>query len=194
MGWSHSIYSTYNPPISDSLLPISGGCKNFGWSGRLADSKMEMMGGRQTIYSAALLAAKGEETGPAPEPVAKPSPEADESATATKAMPTPSKSPLRKAGRQPARPQQLPPYNVVLLNDNDHTYAYVVGMLGSIFGHPRTQAYKMAQEVDQSGRVIVWTTHRELAELKRDQIHAFGTDNAVATCSGSMSALIEPAN
>jgi ATP-dependent Clp protease adaptor protein ClpS len=101
---------------------------------------------------------------------------------------------VRKARRQPARPQQLKPYNVVLLNDDDHTYAYVVGMLGSIFGHPRTQAYKMAQEVDQSGRVIVWTTHRELAELKRDQIHAFGTDNAVATCSGSMSALIEPAN
>jgi len=132
-----------------------------------------------------------------PDPSATPSPAAGESATATpatKAAPVRPKSPARKARRQVGPPQQLRPYNVVLLNDNDHTYDYVVGMLRSIFGHARAQAYKMAQEVDQSGRVIVWTTHRELAELKRDQIHAFGTDISVATCCGSMSALIEPAN
>jgi len=47
--------------------------------------------------------------------------------------------------------------------------------------------------VDETGRVIVLTTHRERAELKRDQIHAYGTDRRVATCKGSMSSVIEPA-
>lgn len=99
----------------------------------------------------------------------------------------------RKAKRAAQKPQQLPPYNVILLNDNDHSYEYVVEMLHSIFSHTRQQAYQMACEVDSSGRVIVFTTHREHAELKRDQIHAFGTDITVSSCAGSMSAVIEAA-
>ena len=34
----------------------------------------------------------------------------------------------------------------------------------------------MACEVDTTGRVIVDTTTKERAELKRDQIHAYGPD------------------
>ena len=30
---------------------------------------------------------------------------------------------------------QLPPYNVVLLDDDDHSYAYVIEMLGDVFGY-----------------------------------------------------------
>jgi ATP-dependent Clp protease adaptor protein ClpS len=37
------------------------------------------------------------------------------------------------------------------------------------------------------------TTHKEKAELKRDQITAYGADARMATSAGSMSALIEPA-
>jgi ATP-dependent Clp protease adaptor protein ClpS len=43
------------------------------------------------------------------------------------------------------------------------------------------------------GRVIVDTTTKERAELKRDQIHSFGPDWRVPHCRGSMSAVIEPA-
>ena len=81
------------------------------------------------------------------------------------AAPRPSRKPEQK---------QLPPYNVVLLDDDDHSYQYVIKMLGQLFAHPLERAYKMAKEVDSSGRVIVLTTHKEQAELKRDQIHAFG--------------------
>jgi ATP-dependent Clp protease adaptor protein ClpS len=52
----------------------------------------------------------------------------------------------------------------------------------------------LAKEVDREGRVILMTTHKELAELKRDQIHSYGTDQRVATCKGSMSAVVEPAD
>jgi len=87
----------------------------------------------------------------------------------------------------------LPPYNVVLLNDDDHSFDYVIGMLQQLFGHPPERGYQMAYEVHTQGRVIVWTGPKEVAELKRDQIHAFGPDKGIPRCKGSMSAEIEPA-
>jgi ATP-dependent Clp protease adaptor protein ClpS len=91
------------------------------------------------------------------------------------------------------RPGKLPPYNVVLLDDDDHSYPYVIEMLGKIFGYDEQKAFKMAKEVDETGRVIVLTTHKEKAELKRDQITAYGADVRMASSKGSMSAVIEPA-
>ncbi len=90
------------------------------------------------------------------------------------------------------QPRRQPRYHVVLWNDNDHTFAYVITMLADIFGHPRERGAQMAKEVDSQGRVIVLTTTREHAELKRDQIHAYGKDVSVDECKGSMSATIEP--
>jgi len=86
-----------------------------------------------------------------------------------------------------------PPYNVILLDDNDHSFEYVIHMLKVLFGHPPERGYRMAVEVDTTGRVIVATTHLEQAELKRDQIQAFGPDPLIPRCKGSMSATIEPA-
>lgn len=87
----------------------------------------------------------------------------------------------------------MPPYNVILLNDDDHSYDYVVLMLNAVFGHPPEKGFKMALEVDKTGRVVVATENLEVAELKRDQIHAFGPDPLIPRCKGSMSALVEPA-
>ena len=87
----------------------------------------------------------------------------------------------------------LPPYNVVLLDDDEHSFEYVILMLKTLFGHPPEKGYKMAVEVDATGRVVVATTNLEQAELKRDQIQAFGPDPFIPRCKGSMSATIEPA-
>ncbi len=89
--------------------------------------------------------------------------------------------------------EQLPPYNVVLLNDDDHTYEYVIEMLLRLFGIEPGRGFLMAKMVDAQGRVNIVTTHKELAELRRDQIHAFGRDQRIMACKGSMSAIIEPA-
>jgi ATP-dependent Clp protease adaptor protein ClpS len=90
--------------------------------------------------------------------------------------------------------KRQPPYNVVLLNDDDHTFQYVIHMLKQLFGYPEEKGYQMALEVHTSGRVIVLTTTKEHAELKCDQIHAFGPDPwSTRDCKGSMSSLIEPA-
>ncbi len=85
-----------------------------------------------------------------------------------------------------------PRWQVVLLNDDDHTYDYVIEMLVALFGHTIEQAFAMACEVDASGRVVVDTTSRERAELKQEQIHAYGADWRMPRSAGSMSAEIEP--
>jgi ATP-dependent Clp protease adaptor protein ClpS len=91
------------------------------------------------------------------------------------------------------RTKKQPPYNVVLLDDNDHSYDYVVRMCRNLFAMSEQKAYLAAVEVDSSGRVILLTTTREHAELKRDQIHGLGADRLIARCAGAMSAIIEPA-
>jgi len=93
----------------------------------------------------------------------------------------------------PAR-QPLPPWNVVLLDDNDHTYEYVIEMLHRLFGYAIPECYLMARTVDTDGRVIVMTTHRERAELERDRIQAYGADPRIRTCKGSMTAILERAS
>jgi ATP-dependent Clp protease adaptor protein ClpS len=85
-----------------------------------------------------------------------------------------------------------PLWNVVLINDDDHTYEYVVEMLVRLFGHSPERAFQCARQVDKEGRSVVDTTSKERAELKRDQIHAFGPDARISRCKGSMSADIEP--
>jgi len=93
---------------------------------------------------------------------------------------------------QRQEPKRLPPYHVILWNDDAHSYPYVITMLQSLFGHPPEQGYQLAKEVDTQGRVIVCTTTKERAELKRDQIHAYGKDDLIDGCQGSMKASIEP--
>jgi ATP-dependent Clp protease adaptor protein ClpS len=83
---------------------------------------------------------------------------------------------------------------VVLWDDDDHTYTYVIRMLRKLFSHSFQRSYEMACHVDRNGRVICLTTTLEHAELKRDQILAFGRDEAIMHCKGSMSATIEPAS
>ena len=93
---------------------------------------------------------------------------------------------------QDKRPKRQPRYHVLLWNDDDHTYEYVITMLSELFGHPIEQGYQLAKEVDAAGRAVVMTTTMELAELKRDQISAYGKDVLIAGCKGSMSSTIEP--
>jgi ATP-dependent Clp protease adaptor protein ClpS len=100
---------------------------------------------------------------------------------------------VEREERKEKKPKRQPPYHVVLWNDDDHTYAYVIEMLAKLFGHPVEKGFHLARQVDSQGRAVVWTTAKEHAELKRDQIHAYGKDVGIEGCKGSMSATIEPA-
>ena len=90
-----------------------------------------------------------------------------------------------------APPALEPPWHVILLDDEVHTHEYVIEMLGAIFGHSPELALRMAREVNAAGRVIVATVHKELAELRQQQIEEYGPDKRVPECQVSMRATIE---
>ncbi|MCC6393672.1 MAG: ATP-dependent Clp protease adaptor ClpS [Bryobacterales bacterium] len=86
-----------------------------------------------------------------------------------------------------------PLYNVVLLDDDEHSYDYVIEMLQKLFLLSHDAAYRHAVEVDSIGRTIVLTAELPLASFARDQIHGFGADWRIPKSKGSMSAILEPA-
>ena len=85
-------------------------------------------------------------------------------------------------------------YHVVLLDDDEHTYDYVIEMLQKLFFLAVEAALQHAIEVDNTGRTVVITCERPEAEFARDQIHAFGADPRMAKSKGSMSAVLVPAS
>jgi ATP-dependent Clp protease adaptor protein ClpS len=105
-------------------------------------------------------------------------------------MPKATVSPEAKVAKE----ERLTPlYRVVLLDDNDHTYDYVIEMLQKLFIFTLDEAFRHAEEVDRSGRTVLITCELPQAEFARDQIHAYGPDARLPRSKGSMSAVVEPA-
>jgi ATP-dependent Clp protease adaptor protein ClpS len=109
----------------------------------------------------------------------------DAAGTGTMVAPTEPKAERKK--------REVPRYHVILWDSDQHTYDYVERMLRELFGHTKEQCRKMAETVDAEGKVIVLTTTKEHAELKRDQIIAYGKDELMKNCKGSMHSTIEAA-
>jgi ATP-dependent Clp protease adaptor protein ClpS len=86
-----------------------------------------------------------------------------------------------------------PNYHVIIWNDEEHSYEYVIEMLMKLFKHPFEKAMDITTEVDRKGKGIAWTCHRELAELKCEQILTYGPDRTMAISKGSIRATIEQA-
>ncbi len=84
-------------------------------------------------------------------------------------------------------------YHVIILNDDDHTFEYVIEMLQAVFGFNNDTALAHTMEADATGSSIVLTTSLEEAEQKRDEVHAYGPDWRLPRCCGSVTALVEPA-
>ena len=84
-------------------------------------------------------------------------------------------------------------YHLVLLDDDDHSYAYVVEMLGRLFGYGKEKAFAIAAMVDGQGRAMVETADYDRVSRDQRRIHDYGPDPRIERCSGSMSALVEEA-
>jgi ATP-dependent Clp protease adaptor protein ClpS len=84
-------------------------------------------------------------------------------------------------------------YHVVLLDDDEHTYDYVIEMLQKLFFMAVETALRHAIEVDSTGRTVVITCEKSEADFARDQIHAFGADPRMPKSKGSMTAVVIPA-
>ena len=84
-------------------------------------------------------------------------------------------------------------YHVIILNDDEHTFDYVIEMLQAIFRFSYATALARTMEADATGSSILLTCGLEEAESKRDQIHAYGPDWRMPNSRGSVVALVEPA-
>jgi ATP-dependent Clp protease adaptor protein ClpS len=89
------------------------------------------------------------------------------------------------------KPKREPKYHVILWNDDVHTFDYVVRMLQVLFGYPQERGWQLAQEVDACGKAIVFTSSLARAEIKRDQILAFGPDPLMLESTGPLIATLE---
>ena len=67
------------------------------------------------------------------------------------------------------------PWNVIVLNDNHNTFEGVASALASTLPEVSyDQGLRLADRIHNSGRAIVWSGHRERAELYHEQLVAFG--------------------
>ena len=67
------------------------------------------------------------------------------------------------------------PWNVIVLNDDHNTFQGVAFALSSTLpGVTYEQGLKLADAIHNSGRAVVWTGHKEPAELYWDQLRSFG--------------------
>jgi ATP-dependent Clp protease adaptor protein ClpS len=81
-----------------------------------------------------------------------------------------------KRTKQKNKPKPQPPYAVIVHNDEEHTFPYVIELLKKVCGHPTAKAVQLTFQVHNQGKAIVWSGALEVAELKRDQIRGYGPD------------------
>jgi ATP-dependent Clp protease adaptor protein ClpS len=96
--------------------------------------------------------------------------------------------------REETRTRRLPPYNVILENDDHHSFEFVVGVLRKTLGCSEQRAFALTFQAHNSGRAVVWTGSKEVAELKLEQIQTFHETRAADGAKlGPLSCCIEPA-
>lgn len=103
-------------------------------------------------------------------------------------------APAKSKPKHQNKSKRLPPYHVILLNDDDHSMDFVVNVLRKVFAFTIEKAVQLMMEAHETGRSVVWTGSKEVAELKVEQIQTFheirASDNKKL---GPLGCVIEPA-
>lgn len=85
-------------------------------------------------------------------------------------------APAKPKAEPQEKVKRLPPYAVILLNDNRHTFQYVIDAIKKTFGYSTFKAMRLAMRAHVSGRSLVWVGSKEVAEFKRERLRGFGPD------------------
>jgi len=92
------------------------------------------------------------------------------------------------------RVRRVPPYNVILDNDDFHSFEFVVDVLCKALGYTKERSLQLTLQAHTTGRAVVWTGSKEVAELKVEQIRTFHETRAIDQAKlGPLSCSIEPA-
>jgi ATP-dependent Clp protease adaptor protein ClpS len=95
--------------------------------------------------------------------------------------------------RDETKTRRIPPYNVILENDDHHSFEFVMQTLMKALGYAAEKAFQLMMEAHEKGRAVVWTGPKEVAELKADQIRTFHEVRADGRQLGPLGCSIEPA-
>ncbi len=101
-------------------------------------------------------------------------------------------TPKRKERTQTS-PKLLPPFNVILENDDDHSMDFVIDTLRKVLGCQHERAVQLTLQAHFTGRSIIWTGPKEVAELKVEQVQTFHEIHADGRKLGPLGCFIEPA-
>lgn len=106
-------------------------------------------------------------------------------------MPTSEELPRKQTDPEAQSATLLAPlYQIILFDDDEHTYQYVVEMLTTLFGMTAEEAFRIAYEVDYIGQAVVVTCPLEDAIRGRDAILHYGPDPLLERSHTSMKAII----
>jgi len=82
-------------------------------------------------------------------------------------------APLKKPARPARKPQQLPPYRVLLHNDEVNTFEHVITAIVKLTTLQTQEAVLRTIEAHETGVALLLVTHRERAELYAEQFATF---------------------
>src|SRR5437879_1364573 len=68
--------------------------------------------------------------------------------------------------QETTRTHLLPPYQVILENDDHHSFDFVIGVLRDVLGCTLEHAFQLTWEAHSKGRAVIWSGPKEVAELK----------------------------
>jgi ATP-dependent Clp protease adaptor protein ClpS len=82
----------------------------------------------------------------------------------------------------------IPPWKVLLLNDDITTFEFVTWLLMTLFHKESEEAVRLTWEVHRSGSALITVTSQERAELYVEQVHSLARPRGYP-----LRATIEPA-
>ncbi|HZZ77010.1 MAG TPA: ATP-dependent Clp protease adaptor ClpS [Gemmataceae bacterium] len=89
--------------------------------------------------------------------------------------------------------RRLPPYNVILENDDHHSMEFVISVLQKALGYNEQKCFQLMMLAHTSGQAVVWTGTKEVAELKLEQMLSFHEIQPNGRKLGPLGVRIEPA-
>jgi ATP-dependent Clp protease adaptor protein ClpS len=98
----------------------------------------------------------------------------------------------RPREREETRTRLLPPYNVILENDEHHSFEFVMEVLRKVLGCTEQRAFLLTNEAHTQGRAVIWSGSKEVAELKVEQVLSCH-ENRGSVKLGPLSCTLEPA-
>lgn len=90
----------------------------------------------------------------------------------TATMEPPKTSPKKNPRKSP--PEFLPPWKLLLHNDDKNSMDFVVGSLIELTPLKKEEAIARTKEADKTGVALLLVTHKERAELYQDQLQSKG--------------------